>query len=70
MSSRSDLPTWKWLISYPLSTHECTSLVTSIFSDRDDVEAVGRLSGDDAQAFIEVIYEVGMRSITSEEWVG
>jgi len=56
----SDPPPWKRLISYTLPTHERISLITSIFSDRGEVEAVGQLSGDDAQTFIDIINEVGV----------
>jgi hypothetical protein len=38
-----------------LSTHECISLIASIFSDRNQVKVVEGLSGDDAQNFIDVI---------------
>ncbi|KAF9644747.1 kinase-like protein, partial [Thelephora ganbajun] len=52
-----DLPAWERLINHTLSTDERISLITSLFSDRDEVEMVGYLSGDDAQAFIDVIDE-------------
>lgn len=38
--------------------HERVPLITSIFSDRNGVEAVGLLSGNDAQAFVDVIQGV------------
>ena len=63
----SGLPVWKWLISYPLSKHERIPLIMSIFSDHNGVEVVGRLSGDDARAFVDVIDEA---CLTSEEWIG
>ncbi|KAF9646470.1 kinase-like protein [Thelephora ganbajun] len=50
-------PAWERLIGYPLSTDERVSLITSLFSDIDEVEVVGSLSGDDAQAFVDVIDE-------------
>ena len=46
------------MISYPLSRGERTSLLTSIFDDRNEAEAVGHLFGDDAQTFVNVINEV------------
>ena len=49
------------MISYSLSVDERTPLITSIFSDRDEVEVVEHLAGDDAQAFIDVVYEVSIR---------
>ena len=33
-------------------------MLISIFDDRDEAEAVGYLSGDDAQTFVNVIDEV------------
>jgi len=48
--------------------HERTPLIASIFSDRSGVEVIGHLSGDDAQAFINVMYEVSIYTLTSEEW--
>jgi len=56
----SDPRAWKQLISHGLSTDERVSLITSIFSDRDKTEEVERLSGDDAQTFIDVIDEVSV----------
>jgi len=60
----SDLPAWKRLTSFPLSVHERTALITSIFSERDKVEVVGNLSRDDAQAFIDVIDEVDLPRVS------
>ena len=51
-------PAWKRLISDALTTEERVSLIVEIFSDHDQVETVRNLSGDDAQAFIDVIDEV------------
>ena len=56
--SCSDLPAWKQLISPTLSTDERIHLITSIFSDRNEAEVVGYLSGDDTQAFVDAVYEV------------
>lgn len=41
--------------------HERISVINFIFSDYDEVEAVGNLSGDDAQTFINIVYEVSLR---------
>jgi hypothetical protein len=46
---------WKRLISH---MHECISLITAVFSDHDRAGMVGNLSQDDAQNFINMIYEV------------
>lgn len=63
----SELPAWKQLASRTLTAEECVSAITVIFSDRSAVETVGYLSGDDAQAFVDVIDEVSLRSFVSEE---
>jgi hypothetical protein len=55
------------LIDHPLTTAERISLITDIFSDSDEVEAVKCLSGDDAQSFVDMIDEVLPRSFTSED---
>ena len=51
-------PAWKQLIDHPLSTDERIFLLTSTLTNPDEVEIVGRLRGNDAQAFIDVIDEV------------
>ena len=56
----TSLPAWKQLISPALATRERIPLIESIVSDRDEAEMVGHLRGDDAQAFIDVIYEVSV----------
>ena len=56
----ASLPAWKRLIDHPLSTDERIPLIESIVSDRDEAEIIGRLHGDDAQAFIDVIDEVSV----------
>ena len=55
------------MISYSLSVEARIRLITSIFSDRDEVEVVGRLSGDDAQTFIEAIDKVNSYTIPHSE---
>ena len=55
---------WKRLISdTALSKHERVSLITYIFSDSNEVESVRLLSGDDAQAFIDMIDEVSVHTM-------
>lgn len=53
-----DVPAWKRLTKRLISTDERVSLITSIFSDHDEAEAVKRLRGDDAQSFIDAIDEM------------
>ena len=45
------------MISDTLTMEERVSLIVEIFSDRDQVEMVRNLSGDDAQTFIDVTDE-------------
>ena len=54
----ADHPGWERLIRSPLAIHERVVLITTIFSDRDEVGMLRHLCRDDAQAFIDVIYEV------------
>ena len=56
--TRRRIPAWKRLIDHPLTTAERVSLITDLFSDHDETEAVKHLSGDDAQSFVEVVDEV------------
>ena len=46
------------MIDRPFATDQRIPLITTIFSDPDEAEAVKRLCGDDAQSFIDVIDEV------------
>ena len=54
----SDNPLWKHLINRSLTTDERVSLITDLFSDRDEMEALKGLSESDAQSFIDLIDEV------------
>ena len=54
----SGAPAWERLINHPLPTNECISLITDLFSDRDEVEAIKRLSRANAQSFVDVLDEV------------
>lgn len=54
----SDSPTWKSLISDTLAAHERVSLLTMIFSDKDQVKLINDLSGGEAQTFVDKIDEV------------
>ena len=66
----SEEPAWKQLTSRTLATHERISLITAIFSDRDQVKMVENLIGNDAQNFIDVIDEVSICTLSSERQVG
>ena len=54
----SDGPTCKRLISRTFLPHERISLIEAIFTSQDEINAIGRLSGDDIQAFIDAIHKV------------
>jgi len=56
--TRSGTPPWKSLINCPLATDERVSLITAIFSDRNETDVVKRLRGDYAQSFVDVVDEV------------
>lgn len=51
-------PTWKRLVNHTLTIDERVSIITSIFSDRNEVEMDEHPSGDDAQTFVDNVYEV------------
>lgn len=52
-----DVPAWKQLITQTLPADKRISLITTIFSDHDQIKMVRDLSGDDAQTFVDKIYE-------------
>ena len=56
----SNPPTWKQLIVPTLSEGNRASLMASIF-DCDELEPFEYLSGNDAQAFVDVIDEASIR---------
>lgn len=55
---RSGIPAWKRLIDCSLTLDKRISLVMVLFSNRDEIEVVGRLRGDDAQSFVDVMDQV------------
>jgi hypothetical protein len=62
---RSGTPAWKRLIDRPLTSDQRISLITDIFSDRDETETVRQLRGDDAQSFVDVTEQVTPPLISS-----
>ena len=67
--SCSGLPTWKRLISRPVTTHECIPLLTAIFLDKNEARVIQSLCGDDAQVFIDMIDEVPPHALSSwKKW--
>jgi hypothetical protein len=63
------IPAWKRSINGPIVIDKRISLITAIFSDRCGVEAVKRLRGDDAQAFVDVLDEVPPHSSVQRKWL-
>jgi len=61
----SSPPAWKRLVTHPLTIHERTSLITTIFSDRNEIEVVRHLCGNYAQSFIDAIDEVSLHILSS-----
>ena len=57
-------PAWKQLISHSLTMEERVFLITTIFLDHNQVEMVGQLSGNDAQAFVDAIDVVSCHAIS------
>jgi len=60
-----DSPGWKRLIRSPLATGERISLIITILSNGDEVEMVKRLCGDEAQTFIDAMYEARYHALSS-----
>jgi len=56
------IPAWKRLIDRPRARDKRISLITYLFSNREETEAAKRLRGNDAQSFVDVIDEVISRS--------
>ena len=59
----SDLPAWRQLINPALTTRERVSVNMAIFSDRDEVDIIERLCGNDAQTFVDVIDKVRLHTL-------
>ena len=58
------------MISYTLFMDERVDLIKTIFSDRDEVEMLNSLSGNDAQAFVDMIDEASIHiPFTAKEWI-
>jgi hypothetical protein len=65
ISVKSDAPAWKRLISNTLLPHETISLIEEIFTNKEEVNTICDLLGDDAQTFINMIHEVRPVFLTS-----
>lgn len=60
------MPAWKRLITCPLTIDERIPLITTIFSDRGEIEAASSLRGNDAQSFIDAIDQVPLHALTRD----
>ena len=56
----SNPPVWKQLINPSLSVDERIGVITTLFSDCNEAKVIKYLSGEDAQAFVDVIDEVSI----------
>jgi len=65
--TRLDLPGWKRLIRSPPTTSERISLILAILSNGEEVGMVKCLCGDEAQNFIDAMYEARYHPIFSPE---
>lgn len=59
----SDPPAWKQLIGPTLSATERAEMIRTIFSDRDETEVFEYLSGNNAQAFVNVVDGASIHTI-------
>ena len=57
------------MVELPLASDDQISLITDILSDRDEIEVVKHLYGDDAQSFVDVIDEVLPLSLVLAKYV-
>lgn len=55
------------MVNDTLAINERVSLITAIFSDRNEIEMDKHLSGDDAQTFVDKVYEVMVPSNSCHE---
>ena len=55
------------MIDRPRTTGERISLLVDTFSDSGETEVVKHLRGDDAQLFVDVVYEVHFYSLTRND---
>ena len=62
------MPAWKRLVNRPVMIERRIDLIKVIFADRNELEAVKRLCGGDAQAFVDVLDEVLPCAFISEAW--
>lgn len=65
MQAESNRSSYERLVGTPLSIRDRTSLIAAILSDRNEVEVIRSLCKDDAQAFVDVVYEVRLYTLLS-----
>ena len=56
------------LVRRAFALHELPSLIEVIFSSQDEGDTIRRLLGDDAQAFVDVIYEARPHPLITNLW--
>lgn len=62
---RANSPMWKTLTSDALDIHKCIPLVTTLFSDPNQIKMIENLDVDDAQTFVDRMDEV-LRHLTPQ----
>jgi hypothetical protein len=55
-------PAYKRLINYTSLPHQVIPLIEAIFTSQDEVKAIGRLCGENAQTFVDVVHEVRLHT--------
>ena len=58
----SNPPAWRRFTNYTVAARDRIPLITTIFSDHGEAKMVRRLSGDDAQTFIDMVDEASPQS--------
>ena len=58
----SEIPAWKQLIAQSLTTDECISLITTIFSDPNQAKTIELVPEDHTQNLIDMIDKESLRA--------
>ena len=66
-SHSNNTPAWKRLVDHSPGLDERISLITDVFSSRNETEAVRHLCGEDAQSFVDLVDEVWPSPFTLAE---
>lgn len=65
MQVQSNHSPYKHLVGSPLSIRDRTSLIATILSDQNEVEMIRGLCKDNVQAFVDVVCEVHLYTLSS-----